>query len=137
MAPVETVAVLALAYREAWRNRHSGAISVEEDMEVCREEISLLAMVASQALQPEDWAIIAIMDEHYSPLAIGRELADWSAPRCEALLHAWPDDPREELASADWAEPFLARWELVEATMAGLHPLTWSRERQEEVAARI
>jgi hypothetical protein len=91
-------------------------------------------MLGSHALDKEDWALVAVMEANYSPAAIGAELAAWSPSRCEALLHAWPEDPREELANAGWAEEFLARWDLIEATMAGLEPTTWSRDQVEEVA---
>ncbi|MGH3023350.1 MAG: hypothetical protein ACRDNI_06815 [Gaiellaceae bacterium] len=135
LAPVEKVAVLALVYRTMYRECYSGAISLHEDMECYPEGVSLLGMIGSQALTDEDWALVALMEEHYSPAAIASDIAAWDSCRCEALLHAWPHDPRDDLPDAEWTQPFLARWPLVETVMTGFEPVTWSRERKEEVAA--
>jgi hypothetical protein len=57
--------------------------------------------------------------------------------RCEAMLHAWPNDPLDELANAEWAQPYLARWPAVEALMDGLAPTTWTHEAMEDAARAI
>jgi hypothetical protein len=136
LAPAEKVAVLALVYRTMYRECYSGAISLHEDMECYPEGVSLLGMIGSQALADEDWALVALMDEYDSPAAIAADIAAWDACRCEALLHAWPDDPSDDLPDTEWALPFLARWPLVETVMAGFEPVTCSRGREADVVAR-
>jgi hypothetical protein len=42
--------------------------------------------------------------------------------------------PLDELANADWAQRYLARWPAVEAMMDRLAPERWTHEAMEEVA---
>jgi hypothetical protein len=137
LAPVEKVAVLALVYRTAWRNCYSTPGSLDDDMEGNPEGISLLGMIGSQALTPADWELVALMGDRSFPAELAAGLAEWSSQRCEALMHAWPQDPREDLGDPDWARPYLDRWELVAATLDGLEPLTWDREHRREVFAQV
>jgi len=137
LAPVENVAVLALVYRTAWRNCYSGAGSLDDDMEGNPDGISLLGMLGAHALTPADWELVALMDDRSFPAELAAGLAEWSSQRCEALMHAWPTDPREGLANAEWAQPYIDRWELVAATMAGLEPTTWDREHTRDVYAAV
>jgi hypothetical protein len=137
LAPVENVAVLALVYRTAWRNCYSGAGSLDDDMEGNPDGISLLGMIGSQGLTPADWELVALMGDRSFPAELAAGLAEWSSQRCEALLHAWPQDPRDELGNPKWARPYMERWELVAATMTGLEPLTWDREQTREVFAHV
>jgi hypothetical protein len=53
------------------------------------------------------------------------------------MLHAWPNDPLDELANAEWAQPYLARWPAVEALMDGLAPTTWTHEAMEDVERAV
>lgn len=134
MDGIEKVAVLALTYRTMHRERYEGAVSLFEDMEGYPDGISLLGMIGSHALAEADWDIVAYIDRAPSPGPLACELAAVEPVRAEAILHAWPHDPREEFAGAEWAQPYIERWELVEAMMTGLEPLTWNRERTEEAA---
>lgn len=72
------------------------------------------------------------MDRLYSPCSIARVLHEQTPLRAEAVLHAWPNDPRDELDHAEWAADYLARWPVVEAMMDGLSPATWTHERMED-----
>jgi hypothetical protein len=69
-----------------------------------------------------------------SPVVLAGELAPLDPVRTEAIVHAWPDDPREHLVAEGWAAPILERWEILAARMAGLAPLTWTREKTKDVA---
>jgi hypothetical protein len=131
--PIENVAILALVYRTLWRERYESPENLTDDFEACPGGISFLGMIGSQYLQETDWGIVRIMDESGSPTRLADDLAPIDPLRTEALLHAWPDDPRDDLPEDGWAAQVLERWPLVEAMMAGLEPLTWNRERQAEV----
>ena len=76
--------------------------------------MSLMGMVGSQVLTEGDWDIVRLMEKLYSPCALAQELDSQNPLRCEAMLHAWPNDPLDELANADWAQRYLARWPAVE-----------------------
>jgi hypothetical protein len=84
-----------------------------------------------------DWGLVEIIGHASSPAVIAHDLASVDPLRTEALLHAWPCDPRDDLPEDGWAAPFLARWPLVEAAMAGLEPVTWNRERQADVVGSL
>jgi hypothetical protein len=135
LAPVEDVAVLALTLRTCDRNCYEGPQALLDDLEGNPDGVSLLGMLGSQRLTRLDWGIVNYMirSDGGSPVEIAQFLSGWDSRRCEALLHALPDDPRSELAGAGWAEPYVERWELVSAAMRGLEPLTWDHEKQEDV----
>jgi hypothetical protein len=90
--------------------------------------------LVSCAVRVIDWHLLAIMERSESPAAVAGDLAPSDPVRAEALLHAWPTDPRGGLENANWAQPFLERWPLVETAMAGLEPVTWTHERIEDIA---
>jgi hypothetical protein len=140
MTPVEDVAVLALVYRTMWGNCYEGPRALLDDMEGNPDAVSLLGMIGSQKLTRLDWGIVKFMireDNHGSPVEIAQFLSGWDSRRCEALLHAWPEDVREVLADKGWAESYVERWELVAMTRRGLEPLTWNHEQQDDVAASV
>jgi hypothetical protein len=70
--------------------------------------LSLFGMVGSQMLIEPDWDVIGPMDKLDSPCSFAQDVSSVDPLRTEAMLHAWPTDPRDELANADWAEPYLA-----------------------------
>jgi hypothetical protein len=153
---VETVAVLALTYRTMWRNCYSTPAALDDELEQTSDPwlsedgsediippapggVSLLGMIGSQSLEELDWELIEAMPIHdggsFVDLAeLGRDLAKLSPERCEALLHAWPQDPRGDLANEQWSEPYIERWAEVSAAIAKLEPLTWDREQCDEMA---
>jgi hypothetical protein len=135
-APVENVAVLALLYRTLYRNCYEGPEALHDDMRGNPDGISLLGMIGSQGLGEVDWELVNSMSRHEDelPVKVVQFLRFWSPLRCEALLHAWADDPGAELAREEWAQPFIERWELVSAAMNGLEPLTWDHEQQDDIA---
>ena len=155
-AAVETIAVLSLVYRTLWRDAYGGPASLDDELEQTSDPwlspdgsediippapggISLLGMIGSQSLEELDWELIEAMPTHagdnFVDLAkLGRDLAQLSAQRCEALLHAWPTDPRAALANEEWAQPYIERWDKVAAVMGDLDYLAWDRERVDEEA---
>jgi hypothetical protein len=111
-----------------YRDRYGGPESLFDDMDSYPDGLSLMGMVGSQVLTEGDWDIVALMEKLYSPCSLAEELDSQNPLRCEAILHAWPNDPLDELANTEWAQPYLARWPAVEALMDGLAPTTWTHE---------
>ena len=137
LAPVESVAILALMYKVMDRDCYGGPESLFDDLDSYPDGLSLIGMVGSQMLTEGDWDIVALMEKLYSPCSLAQELDSQTPLRCEAMLHAWPNDPLDELANADWAQPYLARWPAVEALMDGLAPTTWTHEHMEDVERAV
>ena len=110
LAPVESVAILALIYKVMHRDCYGGPESLFDDLDSYPDGLSLIGMVGSQMLTEGDWDIVALIEKLYSPCSLAQELDSQNPLRCEAMLHAWPNDPLDELANADWAQRYLARW---------------------------
>lgn len=92
-APVEAVAVLALAYRELAEQHYLSPDSLFDDLEVGRS-VSLILMIASQALHEVDWEIVHRLAGDASRLdAVLPALARGNPARYEAVLHARPGRP--------------------------------------------
>jgi hypothetical protein len=151
-APAKQVAVLALVYRTMYRNCYSGPESLFDELSQYSDgcegivstgapNISLLGMVASQEIDEIDWALVDLLPQHREERVdlprFGRAMATFDPVRCDAFLHAYPDDPRAQLADQEWAEPFLSRWEKVAREMRRLEPLTWDREEMNEIALAV
>jgi hypothetical protein len=150
LTAVETIAILSLTYRTMWRNCYSAPAALDDELQqysdgctgfapTAPSGISLLGMIGSQSLEELDWELIEAMptqlgDSFVDLASLGRDLAELSPERCEALLHAWPEDPRTVLASEPRAKPFLERWSEVAAVVSRLEPLSWDRERCDEMA---
>src|SRR4051812_6424159 len=101
MGSARNVATLALVYRELYNARHESARNLFDDLETCPGELSLLAMVGSQALTRLDWYALRVMDEQPVALAaLVADMAEFDPLRSEALLHAWP--PGQPLPDAPW-----------------------------------
>jgi hypothetical protein len=148
-API-SIAMVALIYQTLKRDRYGGPASLFDELSSNmgdgpddsrssgRANINLLGMVASQSLEDIDWELIDLMPDHDNERVdvrrFGRVMAAFDPTRCEAFLHAVYEDPPAQLTSQKWARPFLKRWDLVHETKQQLEPLTWDREKMEEVA---
>ncbi len=138
LAPIERVAALGLLYMTLVAEHYgeNPEVALLDDLEWYPDRTSFFLKLGSQ-IGETDQGIVRILDiasrTDSSPAALARDLAPHDELRTEALLHAWPRDPRDELAAEEWAQPFLERWELVDAMMTGLEPLTWNRERADDV----
>jgi hypothetical protein len=109
--PVREVALLALLYRECYRNRWTSIDGIQTDQEICPGELSWLSMLA--ALLPQaDWQVIATLVETDRFEAVARCL---DPIRAEAVLHAAL--PRGVHPSGSWGEPYRERWGEVRSRM--------------------
>jgi hypothetical protein len=152
-ASLTHVAIMALTYRTLWRNCYSGSESLFDDLSHYSDgcdgiastgapNVSLLGMLASQELDEVDWALVDLMPQHEGDERVdlrrfGRAMAGFDLVRCEAWLHALPDDPRELLTGQEWARLFFKRWDFIEAVMLELEPLTWDREEMDEIVLAV
>jgi hypothetical protein len=137
MVPAEKVALLALVYAQLYMARHSDPDNLLEDFEVCRGEVTLAAMIGSQAAEPFDWFLIRAMDDPAALRATARDVAEVDPLRAEALLHAWP--PEADGPNDAWALRYGGeRWTQVEQVMEQLRAdgLTTSREDVNAIACR-
>jgi hypothetical protein len=138
MAPVERVALLALVYKTMYRDCYEGSESLEDDLEAYPDGVSLIGMIGSQMLRSEDWELLGgINFAGDVPVALFRDLAAVDPLRAEAVFHAWRRDPQRELSDEEWGGPYIRRWALVEAMMASLAPVTWTREAQDDIARAL
>jgi hypothetical protein len=132
-ALVEEVAVPALVYRELYNVRHTHPDNLFEDFDVCPGELSLPAMMGSQALTDSTGCSCAPWTCR-SLFRNGRiDLADLDPMRAEALVHVGYLEP---LWSA-WALRFTGeRWFEVEEEMQRLRDqgLVTSRTDVESIA---
>ena len=88
-ATLTEIALLALAYHELWRNRHTGPEWLLEDLECARGELSLLGKIAAHDAEPSDWALLRVMVEQPESLpAVALVLSERDPVRAAALLHA-------------------------------------------------
>jgi hypothetical protein len=129
---------LAILYRTCWRNCYEGPRALLDDLEGNPDGYSLAGMIANRKLRRVDWGLVKFMmradDDPEAAVAIAQFLNCCDSLRCEALLHAWPQDLRDLLYDAGWAEPYVENWDAVAAEMRNLEPLTWDHEKQDEVA---
>ena len=145
LAPIEAVATLALVYRTCAREHYGShpTAALLDDLRSDRGRVSFAAMLGSNFEQTDadlveiiERAGVRLADPHsqtFSPVPLVRELAPLDPFRTEALLHAWPYDPREEVAAEEWAQPYVERWELVDVAMTGLEPLTWTNDQMADI----
>ena len=129
---VRDVALLALIYREAYRNRWEDLDSIATDQDVCPGELSWLSMIAADRLTTSDWAIVRDLDEPSDFLRLARIV---DPLRAEALMHAVP--PNGRCSRKRWAEPIRERWGRVRSRMRQFEQegITTIRDDLDAVAA--
>jgi hypothetical protein len=128
---VDTVALLALVYRELYNARYGergGAEALADDFQTCPSETSLVLIIGSASLHEFDWTIVRALDYPETLPALVDDLYEFDSRRGEALLHAWPS---EATASRIIPFEFLNRWEAVEDAMAELCDLGIARPRED------
>ena len=119
------VALLALGYRDL----AAPADRIDDSTLASRATYDALC-------NPTDDAIFELLEHPQLILPALAELAEAEPTRTEALLHAFV--PREDIAAAAWAEPFLARWETVERAIAVLvHLGVATRRSPRELVAEL
>lgn len=132
---VRDVALLALIYREAYRNRWEDLDSIATDQDVCPGELSWLSMIAADRLTEKDWQIIASLDEARDFTRQAQRVRRSDMLRAEALLHAGP--PSGWYPTGSWAEAIRARWGRVRSRMRQFEQegITTIRDDLDAVAA--
>jgi hypothetical protein len=138
-AEVERAALLALTYIQAFREQYMS----REDGDYAEvrhiEGMSLLSMIGYSKFTPTDGTLLSLMRDPNPKHAviIARVLIGLGDTwRAEAILHAWPNDPRNEMAMPAHGrlfEPYLAQWRAVEAVMELLSPMAWNAAQVEGI----
>ena len=101
------VALLALTYRECWRQGYRSYTEILDDFAEVPDELSLATVIGANMLAPFDWEMLNELsfrngqsDEgDFLPLA--RAIAPSDPLRAEALLHACPPNGRKSTRA--WA----------------------------------
>jgi hypothetical protein len=115
LAPIADVTLLELVYREHHNERHTGLMSVLDDLASFPGEISFATLMGSAALTELDWELVADLERPGHLLAIAWAVNEDDPRRAEALLHALP--PNGVRSYDAWAAEFNARWSDVRAAM--------------------
>jgi hypothetical protein len=135
MEPVRDVALLALLYREAYRNRWESIDSIATDQDVCPGELSWLSMLVAHTFTSHDWSVVRELNERADFVRRARQ-AD--PLRAEALLHAAPPDGHH--CRKRWATAYAdsERWDRVRVFMGVFERegLTATRDDLEALAAQ-
>jgi hypothetical protein len=131
--PAETVALVALVYRELAEpcatGPRTGPDSIYAEFADGGDQVSLVALYGTSALTDLDWFLLRALDA--GPVeTLAEDLADVDLLRSEALLHASP----ETVSPRSFDE--LVRWREVEEKMQEFREmgLTATREDVELIA---
>jgi hypothetical protein len=110
------VALLALLFREAHRNRWESIDSIAADQDVCPGELSWFSMLAAHQFTAWDWSIIRRLSEPADFVRIAKQSTD--PLRAEALLHA--AGPNGRRSRREWAAEYVEeqRWNRVRVFMS-------------------
>lgn len=127
---VERVALLALTYRELWRNwscvgpRTDGS-EIVDDLDNGREDLSLLTLMGSRAMSDLDWVVIRTLDRPDVLASLLKDIVEIEPWRAEAILHtlAAGDGWSATSVPAGLALTTAERWTEVEEAMNALREL--------------
>jgi hypothetical protein len=138
MIEVERVALLALAYKQSFREQYMGREDGEYAEVTDVEGMSLLAMVGYSNFTPLDGTLLSLMSDpepKHAVVAARVLIAQHDVWRAEALLHAWPspDTFKEVTLIEGPLKPYLARWKAVESAMELFGPLSWDANDLEKL----
>jgi hypothetical protein len=138
-AEVERAALLALTYRQAFReqflSREDGDYAEIRNV----EGMSLLSMIGYSHFTPMDGTLLELMkdpDPKHATIISRVLISAGDTWRAEAILHAWPSDPRAEMAmpsNGRLFEPYLAQWQAVEEVTELFSPMSWNAEQVESI----
>jgi hypothetical protein len=151
---LEGVAILALVWRDLWRERICNA----DEFDSHRNEFGLFPQAAAPRFSDLDWHVVTLFVEQHpvqSRISFASEVHDLSPLRGEAMLHFWvrtKKNPQNLLAFqygrkswrrrmpvvGDWAEPYLGvRWDQVEDLIFALeHSGLYKNAEEVEAVAR-
>jgi hypothetical protein len=118
MRNAEEVALYAILLREAARNHHTGAQSLLDDFECCRDHVTFATMLAHEHFTELDWQMVELLIDHPTEVLEAAHVlyAEHEQPlEAEALLHAV--GTRGKKSRAQWFDPFRERWGQVRASM--------------------
>lgn len=128
------VALYALVYREAYKNRCWSSEGLLELVEIAPGDVSLATLLGSQYLSKDDWNVLHQLDEPSDFMRVARHIVRDDPFRAEVLLHACP--PRGRRSERPWAAALVARWDAVVDARWALRDdgLTATRNDVEELA---
>jgi hypothetical protein len=129
---VDRPAVLALVWRDLWRER----ICNEDEFDSYRYEFGFIPKAITECFSELDWCVVEAFvvhrDKKEALAVLAREVNDFSSLRGEAMLHFWVRtgrNPQNLLAFhhggrawkrrmppvEEWMEPYMAqRWDAIE-----------------------
>jgi hypothetical protein len=128
------VALYALVYREAYKNRCWSSEGLLELVEIAPGDVSLATLLGSQYLSKDDWNVLHQLDEPSDFMRVARQIVRDDPFRAEVLLHACP--PRGRRSERPWAAALVKRWDAVVDARWALwdEGLTATRDDVEELA---
>src|SRR5262245_2046211 len=111
----QSVAALALTFRELYRAHITSPEGLHEDYECMPDELGLLVRAVAGQLTDLDWLILETFENgHPSWAAFAEEVHGVAPARGEALLHAWPPEGGLAPIGAAWTFGMTGkRWEAV------------------------
>jgi hypothetical protein len=118
----QTVAALALTYREL----HSAHILSEKDFvddrEAMPDELGLLVRAVASQLVDLDWLVLRTFENaNCSWAVVAQDVYTVDPARAEAMLHSWPPEGGLPPIGAAWTFNLVGqRWEAVDAAMLHL-----------------
>ena len=89
----QTVAALALTYRELHNAHILSPKDFVDDREAMPDELGLLVRAVAAELTELDWLVLKTFDQtEHSWAVVAEEVYGVDPSRAEAMLHAWPPD---------------------------------------------
>jgi hypothetical protein len=118
----QTVAALALTYRELHNAHILSPQDFVDDREAMPDELGLLVRAVVSVMTDLDWLVLKAFDDANAPWAVVAENIHGVDPaRSEAMLHSWPEEGGLPPIGAAWTFGMTGeRWEAVDAAMLHL-----------------
>jgi hypothetical protein len=136
----QTVAALALTYRELHNAHILSPKDFVDDREAMPDELGLLVRAVASQMTDLDWLVLKTFDDASGSWAVVAEDVHGVDPaRAEAMLHAWPPEGGLPPIGASWTFGMTGeRWEAVDAAMLHLEArgLLANREDIDHTARR-
>jgi hypothetical protein len=138
----QTIAALALTYRELHRAHITSPQDFVDDRECNPDELGLLVRAVAGQMTDLDWLVLKTFDgdpAEESWAVVAEDVHAVDPARAEAMLHSWPPERGLPPIGAAWTFGYVGeRWEAVDAAMLHLEArgLLANREDIDSTARR-